>query len=259
MAATISDSPRRYELNNVVEALIIFSKILDSEDSLGLTQLCKSSHLSKNKAFRLLATLERCGMIEKDQKGNYSICSETIGVARKILAKVTALDIARPYLKELAKLFNEAVYFADCKDGKAVFVDYVDCCHPVKATSFVGKIIQLQGSGTNVMFGNNVTGIGAITVDVGGADPDITTVAMPVVIDKTIGLGVLVVLAPSFRMPLDRIKTELVPVLREVMQRPALQLQNIGQDNSFEKHRAVIAGMSQTSDNSAYAARSLIY
>lgn len=223
MAAVKAENPRKYELNNVIEAFTLISRILDANNGIGLTQLSDCTHYSKNKTFRLLTTLERCGIVEKDQQNNYSIGFATIGIAHKIMTKATALNNVRPYMEGLAKVVNEAVYFAYYTAGEAVLADYADCCHPVKAASFVGKAIQLPGS-SRAMSGSNVAMIGDITVDAGGLSLDITTVSMPFINDRCVEVGALVVLAPTFRMSLERIKTEIVPALREVMQRQQLHL-----------------------------------
>lgn len=95
MALVKAKRTRDYTLNNVVEALSVFSIILDANVNLGLTQLSDYTLFTKNKTFRLLTTLMQCGLVEKDQQGNYSIAITSIGIARKILAKTTVLDNVR--------------------------------------------------------------------------------------------------------------------------------------------------------------------
>jgi DNA-binding IclR family transcriptional regulator len=227
MALVKAKSTQAYKLNSVVEALTIFAIILDAKDSLGLGHLCKYTHFTKNKTFRLLTTLEQCGLVDKDQQKNYSLGITSIGIARKILAKTSVVDNVRPYMEELVKIINEAVYFAHCADGEAVLVDYVDCCHSVKATSFVGTAIQLPDSTKPIISDNRVAKIGDISVDVDKIGLGISTVSMPFVNERGVEIGALVVLAPNFRMSKDRIKTEVVPALREVMQRKPLQFTKI--------------------------------
>lgn len=259
MALVKTTSTKGYKLNNVVEALSVFAFILDANVNLGLTQLSDFTLFTKNKTFRLLKTLMQCGLVEKDQQGNYSIAITSIGIARKILAKTTVLDNVRPYMEGLAKIVNEAVYFAHFTDGEAVFVDYVDCCHSVKATSLVGTAIKLPDGAKSVISGNSVAKIGDISVDVDTVCLGVTTVSMPFVGVKGIEAGALVVLAPTFRMSKDRIKTEIVPALREVMQRPPLQPTKIMNDIflssahpvewTYGIHPAVVSGMSKESIN----------
>lgn len=233
MAAAKTENPRKYEMKNVMEAFTIIARILDANSGIGLTQLSNCTHYTKNKTFRLLSTLEGCGIVEKDLQNNYNIGFATIVIAHKILAKATALNNVRPYMEGLVKVINEAVYFAYYTAGEAVLADYADCCQPVKAASFVGKAIKLPDSTSRVMSGNNVAMIGDITVDAGGLSLDITTVSMPFANERGVEVGVLVVLAPTFRMPLERIKNEIVPALREVMQRQQLQLSGSDPDRSL--------------------------
>jgi len=227
MALAKTKSPRKYELHNVVEAFTIISKMLDTNECLGLTQLSDDTHISKNKTFRLLSTLEQYGIVEKNQQNNYKIGMATIGIARNIIAKTSTMDAVRPYMEVLARITGEAVYFASYIAGEAVFVDYVDCSHPVKATSFVGKRFQHP----NGMHTVCETWLNSdVAVDVGGLDIDITTVSMPFNDAAGTEIGVLVVLAPTFRMHMDRIITEIAPALKDVMQRRLVKPANLSDD-----------------------------
>lgn len=230
MAFTSAVKTGKYDVSSVVEALNLIDIIIDAKEGLGLTQLCRQMSITKNKAFRLLATLEGRGIVEKDHRSNYSMGMATSGIARKILAKESGLDIVRPKLELLVNMFNEAVYYAHYSDGKAMLVDYVDSSHIIKATSFVGKTLQLQDSTHFTAIVNRVTKIGDITVEVGGLDPDITTVSVPFVNYKGSETGALVVLAPTFRMSMDRIKTGIVPALRNVVQQQSSMIPSIEKD-----------------------------
>ena len=223
---------RRYEVNNLAQAFVLIEKILDANDKQGLTQLSRSICFSKNKTFRLLTTLEYYGIVEKDSQSNYGIGLTALAAARKVLDKSSSLDKVRPYLKAVSEAINEAVYFAYYGREEAVLVDFVDCRHPVKAASFVGSSFILSGCGNSDRKVRRVVGIGDIIVDAGGLDPEITTVSAPMVKADGAALGAMVVLAPSFRMPLERIKTEIVPVLREVAHRHSLTMPDKGKKPS---------------------------
>lgn len=258
MASVKTENNQKYVLNNVIEAISIVTRLLDAKEGLGLTQLCNCMSITKNKTFRLLATLEQCGVVDKDQKNNYSIGIATIGIARRMLARASTLDSVRPWIEGLAKLFNEAVYFAYYKDGKTLLMDYVDCSHPIKATSFVGITLRHSDSINLVANCNCVTKIGDITLSVGGLDPDITTVSIPFLNDRGARTGELVVLAPTFRMSMDRIKTEIVPALKEVMHQQSVLVHGNAKDMSqqfaypvvkaYGEHPALVSGVSRKTD-----------
>lgn len=238
MALQKTDNTRKYVLKNVLEAFTIIAKLLDANMSFGLTQLSNCTHFTKNKTFRLLLTLERCGIVEKDLQDNYRIGHAAIEIARKIMASSLLLNSARPFMEELVKTVNEAVYFAHCKNGEAVLMDYVDCSQPVKAASFVGKAFHHHGSTKLVISGNSVVKTGDITVDVDNLGLDITTVFMPFYDNREFEMGALVVVAPTYRMSQNRIKTDIVPALRVVMQRESLSLPKITDEVLFSSCQA---------------------
>ena len=230
MSAIKTESGGRYKLNNVLEAFSIISKMLDANDCPSLTQLSKDTHISKNKTFRLLSTLEQCGIVEKTQQNNYKIGMATIGIARKIMAKTSLLDSVRPYMEELVRTVDEAVYFASCISGEAVLVDYVDCNQPIKVTSFIGKVVRHCDRSNPKDSFNRVARIGDIVIEAGGIDPDVTTVSMPFIDGKGIKMGEMIVLAPTFRIPLDHVKSVILPAMREILQRSSLQISKISDD-----------------------------
>jgi hypothetical protein len=166
----------------------------------------------------------------------------------------------------LAKTTTEAVYFACYMAGEALLVDYVDCMHPVKAASLVGKVLPLSSSAKVVKKGKSAATLADVTVDVGGLDSDITTVSMPFTNDLGVEIGLLVVLAPTFRMSRERIETEIAPALKEVMRRQAVPTASIADgicqpsahpvERGYGIQPILFSGMPQQPDNAILAARS---
>lgn len=210
---------QKYKLQLIIETFLILGKIYEAKGGLTLTEICQSMHITKNRGFRMLATLIQCGMLEKDDRSNYKIGIASIKYAHKILAKAASLDKARPMMANLAKTINEAVYFAKYIGPEAVLVDFVDCCQPIKSSSFVGAATQRQ----RVTHGASVAKTGDITIDTGGLSAEITTVSMPYFNEHGVDIGSIVVLAPTYRMTPNRINTEIIPALRDVMQHQQVQ------------------------------------
>ena len=220
----------KYKLHNVAEAFSIISKMLDSDDGLGLAQLSKETAISKNKTFRLLSTLEEFGIVEKNDQRNYKLGMVTIGIAHRIMAKTSLLGFIRPYMQKLASLINETVYFAHCSENEAVLIDYIDCRRAVKVASLVGTTIPLHKDND---IGKNTSRIvvGDIALHIDQIGTDVTTVTLPFVNDVGVEIGAIVILAPAFRLSRDRISTEIVKALTEVM-----QLKPFSSPDSTEKH-----------------------
>ncbi len=131
-----------------------------------------------------------------------------------------SVQSSQSIMETLSKSINEAVYFAKYNGYETILVDYVDCCQPIKAASFVGSKLQFP----TVARGTAVSVIGDITIDTEGLFAEITTVSRPCFNGAGVAIGALVVLAPTYRMTPERIKTEIVPPLRDVMQCQKVQL-----------------------------------
>lgn len=95
--------------------------------------------ISRNRAFRLLATLEARELVERDEHGAFSLGVAAAGLARRLLDKVSIIGHARPVLEELARRHGESVYLSVLKDDDVIFLDVADCVRDERAGSLVGK------------------------------------------------------------------------------------------------------------------------
>lgn len=237
----------KYQVNNVVEAFTIVDYLIDNNSKLGLSQISRLVGCTKNKAFRLLATLELCGIVEKDLQNKYTIGFPTFQAARKIMSKKCLNERVRPFLTEISGLINESTYLAYIGAEGLLLVDYVDCSRPIKVASLVGKMVKLEGNSECSTGLRSLNYIGDIMVTTGVFDPEVTAVIAPFDDYTSSGCGALVVIAPSCRMPLVRIKSEIVPTLRAVMQFHSLSKpneQNMAKALLFDEPRTNSSGES---------------
>ncbi|ABB33499.1 transcriptional regulator, IclR family [Geobacter metallireducens RCH3] len=198
--------------------------------------------ISRNKAFRLLATLESRELVEKDKHGSYRLGTAAADLARRLLDNVNIIGHARPVLNELARRHGEAVYLSVLKDDDVIFLDVADCAGVEGSGSLVGKrfpslatsagkaIRSLQSRDLLEKLLGGKRGrqrsvdleaiIGelevirkhGVAIDEGGG----TSSAATAVRDYTGKIVcALTVLGPSVRMLRDRIEKEIAPSLME--------------------------------------------
>ena len=115
--------------------------------------------------------------------------------------------------------------------------------------------------------GTTAAKTGVVTVDTGGLSAEVTTVSIPYNNEHGVEIGALVVLAPTYRMTPNRIKTELIPVLNDAMQRQHVQIHDSFQDKSvplspavgreYAKYPHLVSGTSNNRCDTAWAARSM--
>lgn len=153
----MQENDTNYTIRNVKKALELLEVLAESTEKLPLQTLADSVGYSKNKTFRLLATLTEKGLVERDSaSGDYQLGARTISLGRKLaessnLARharqilreppdgSSLVTYAHPILEELARKHDEAVYMTVIKDNEVLFLNMVDCLQPVKTQPLIGK------------------------------------------------------------------------------------------------------------------------
>ena len=200
-------------MQSLTNAFGLLDVLLEERHGVTLAYLIQQTGWTKNKTFRLLATLEQIGVVEKDSKSKYSLGPSAYGIAHRILEKPSNFCWARPAITQLAERFNESVYFAKLIAGTLHLVSWADCRQEVKAVSMVGKQLLLSNANiiTEASAGqkNNVT----FFIETGVLDTEVTTVTTLITDPLTCPSGALVVVVPTYRLSMERISSEIIPAL----------------------------------------------
>jgi len=231
-----------YSVQAVIKAIDLLETLAQDGDSPSLVVIEKKLDLSRNKAFRLLATLEDKGLVERNAlTGSYSLGLQAFQMAQHILRSTNLIRLAHPVMEELAHKLNEAIYITVMNNDEVLFLDMVDSFQQVKAVDLVGKrfpfftnaagkVLKSVSSIDLCSRGNKKRNFPdpqlleieldeirkkGVAVDFGGLGEGICAVA--VVIRDYAGkvVGALTLLAPSFRMLQDRLELEIIPSMLE--------------------------------------------
>jgi DNA-binding IclR family transcriptional regulator len=131
-------------VQSVQRAAALLEAIADSAEPRTAPELAELCALNRSTAWRILATLEEEGLVEREA-GRYSIGH---AVARLAAAATDALPrIARPHLEELAKRTGETVSLAVPRRLRLVYVDQVQAPH-VMAADWLGRAVPLHATST---------------------------------------------------------------------------------------------------------------
>jgi DNA-binding IclR family transcriptional regulator len=89
---------------------------------MSLLEICAHVGIHKSKAFTILETLQRFGLIRKNEEGkNYALGPGLISLSRKVLDDLSAPRLAEPILEELALKTNSTAVLGLMTD-KRVFI-----------------------------------------------------------------------------------------------------------------------------------------
>jgi len=231
-----------YAVQAVENALDILETLAEETPDGTLPYLAKKLGISRNKAFRLLATLENRGLVEKEEwSGNYRLGISTVELAQRFLKNISLIKHAHPVMEGLVRRHDEAVYMTVLRGSEVLFLDMVDCDQQIKAAPLVGKrfpfFTNAAGKAIKALESRDLlekffhrrnkdipdlAGLEVeldtirekgVAVDSGGLGEGIVSVAVAVRDYAGKVVGALTMLGPSFRMVASRLENEIIPSL----------------------------------------------
>lgn len=234
-----------YSVQSVIKAFELLETLAAEDINATVPLLASKLELSRNKVFRLLATLEDRGLIEKDDtSGTYYLGLHAYEMAQHILKSAGLIRLAHPVMEALARKHDEAVYITVMNNDEVLFLDMVDCVQQIKTidmvgqrfpffTNAAGKAIKAMSSpdfldrmrrrrGKETVPDLQKLEIElldirkrGVAVDVGGLGEGVCAVAVAIKDYAGKVVCALTMLAPSFRMLQERLENEIIPSMLE--------------------------------------------
>jgi DNA-binding IclR family transcriptional regulator len=242
----LSAKKEMYTVQNVDMAISILELLADEPVNATLNFFAEHLDLTRNKAFRLIYTLQERGLVEKDElTGVYRLGFGAVELGQRFVMSATVIKHAHPVMEELVRKHDEAVYMTVMNGEEVLFIDMVDCEQKIKATSLVGRRFPLFSNAAGKIMkalesrdvldrmlkgrgkkgdGVDITTIATeleairdrgVAVDCGGLGDGVITVAVAVRDYAGKVVGALTMLGPSFRMLSERLENEIIPSLLE--------------------------------------------
>jgi len=226
---------RCYSIQAVENALTVLEALGNCDSAIRLSRLSEAVGMHKSYIFRVLATFEKKGYVEKAAAtGEYRLGLNAYEIGQKLLSRMGLRTKAKLDMERLGREFNEAVYLAVAREHEVLMLDVVDTTQLVGIVPLVGNRYPLTQTAAGKVFlafdGPRHSGRTealppslmkelqairdqGVAVDVGGIGPGATCLAVPLfnVLGK-VG-GCLCMVGPAFRFPEERIQTELLPAL----------------------------------------------
>ena len=227
-----------YAVHSVENALDLLDAICEEGGEARVSELSQRTGMSKTNVFRLLATFEGRGFVERsDDSLKYRLGLSACEMGQKILARMGVLRKARPAMSRLVRQCNESVYFVVRRNDYLLMLDMVDTTQQVKITPLVGQRFPLTTAAGRIFLAfegeggrkrADLQGIVALTpaereairgcgacIDQEGFGDGVTCLAVPLLNGKGEAVAALAILGPTFRMAPARIETELLAPIRE--------------------------------------------
>lgn len=232
-----------YSIQSVENALAVLEALCEEEEEFRISHLSEKLGMNKTSVFRLLATFENRGYVEREKgSGKYRLGLSAYEMGQKFLSRMGLLRKAKPVMELLVRRCNEAVYLGVRRQEEVLFLDLTETGQQVKIVSLLGNRYPLtQNAAGKVILahttpeetaprGKKSTAVDlppplreelgrirqqGFCVDLSSLGEGVVSLAVPL-FDATGEVpGCLSMIGPGFRMTPERIEQEFLPQLRE--------------------------------------------
>ena len=237
-----------YCIRSVENALHLLEALAEEDSKCSLSQLSSKLGMTKASLFRLMATFESHGYVERSQGASeYKLGLAAFEVGQKLLSRMTILRKARPVMGQLVRQCNETVYLVVQRDDDALFLEMVDNDQKVKVVPLNGRRFPLSGCAAGKILlafdGSLKTENGAtgelqeelkqcqkqgFSLDKDGIGEGSTCIAVPLFNSEGQTCGSLAIVGPSFRMDQERINKQILPAIKAAGEMASARLGHIG-------------------------------
>ncbi len=124
---------------SVTRAVALLDALAESPDGLRVSELARRIGVNASSASRLLATLERGGLVDRDPGGAYRLGLHLVAMADAVLARLDVRELARPRLRALAAETGESATLSVPAGREAVTVDFVPAESSVVSMARLGR------------------------------------------------------------------------------------------------------------------------
>ncbi|HEX4759741.1 MAG TPA: IclR family transcriptional regulator [Thermoleophilaceae bacterium] len=241
MADSSGSGPR--PVGSVARAVAVIDVLAAHPQGLGVNEVARRIGVNASTTSRLLATLERGGIVQREPRGPYRLGLRLVALADAVLDGLDIRDLGRPVLRSLVEDTGETATLSVPGASEAVTIDFIAGDASVVGVARLGRrsVGHATATGkvvlTHAGLGGSAAQLTAFTDKtitdpdalereleqvrargfaeaVGERDPDLVAVAVPV-FDRAGSLAaILGVQGPMGRFTATRRK-ELLPVLRQ--------------------------------------------
>lgn len=118
----------------------------------GVTDIARGLSLPKSSAHRLLCTLTRRGMVERDGRGRYRLGFGLMFLGQGVPECEPLVMSARPELEAAAHALSETCFLVAARGGKLVVLDRVEGRGILRASPEVGAVVPVDRTAVGQLY-----------------------------------------------------------------------------------------------------------
>lgn len=196
-----STSSRLDRSRSVERALHILEVVAEEAGGLSLSDVSRAVDVPTSTTSRMLHTLESNRFVSRTDTGRYVAGSRLLQIGAVSLGNSTLHSVAREHLQALADFSGETAYLA-IPEGRdtAVYVGQVESPRAIRHASWAGRSIPTSGTAVGKALSDELGAEGYAVSRRTAVEPEATAAAAPVRDAAGAVIGALSIIAPSFRV-----------------------------------------------------------
>ena len=130
----------RYFINSILRAYRVLKCLAYDKEQFKISELANELNLDRSTTYRILLSLEKCGLVEKNPKtGEYCLGVGLFEVGSAYLRRIDLVQVAKPIMADLAMKLQETVHLAVLSETEILYLDKVDSPRSVGVISKIGQ------------------------------------------------------------------------------------------------------------------------
>lgn len=133
-------------LGTVDRAIDVLLHLHEAGEPRGVTAIARALGAPKSNVHRIVGTLARRGLLERDSGGRYRPGVRLLALGLGVLEREPVVALARPVLEEEARVLGETVFLTAPRAGRMVVLDKAEGSGFLRAAPRIGDEIPLHAT-----------------------------------------------------------------------------------------------------------------
>ncbi len=156
-------------LGTVERAVDVLFHLSGAGEPVGVTAIGRALGLPKSNVHRLLTSLVRRGLVERDERGRYRPGMGLVSLGLGAIEREPAVLAARPVLEDEAAALGETFFLVGARAGELLVLDKVEGTGFLRAAPRVGSSVPVHATAVGKLF--LAFGDGRIPLPESGLEP----------------------------------------------------------------------------------------
>lgn len=136
-----------YTIGVIEDAIHVLNTCLDVNRSLSLAEITRETGLVKNKAFRILSTLEKHRLVERDEGGAFRLGVRFLSFGERVREQMDLVQASQAVMDRLAAETGESIFLGVVDGREALCIEARESQRSIRLFARVGRRSPLYVGG----------------------------------------------------------------------------------------------------------------